>query len=263
MPMKRKATANMSARKRLKFVRAKRRSTYRRKFTRGRRGFAKAVKNVILKTAETKYLSRRLTDTNMTEQSVPSRFNMRHNTLEYFHIFNNTNPDAVKHPIPTQGDGDGNRNGDEIYATGIRIAGSIQVPAIYKNAQFKMFLVEYNDSVFGSGENIGTYNAVMHNVANSVALDTFQHDRLRPKYLGTLRVPTKDINDSNDGGINFKRWIPLKRKMTFRQDDSPAVAMGIKDKLSLLFMPYDVITQTSGNTIGVCNVHATLYYKDP
>lgn len=242
---------------------AKRKYSWRRKYTRGRKGFAKAVKNVILKTAETKYISRRLTDTNMLESSVPSRFQLTHNTMCFYNIFNNTAPDAVKHPLPTQGDGDGNRNGDEIYATGIRLAGSLQVFNANKTATFRMFLVEYNDHVFSSGANLGTYNEVLHNVSNSSMLDTFQHDRIRPRYIGTLKIPVRDINDAQDGSINFKKWIPMKRKLTFRQDDSPALATGIKNKVSLLLMPYDRITTTSGSHIGDINVHATLYYKDP
>lgn len=242
---------------------AKKKYSWRRKYTRGRTGFAKAVKNVILKTAETKFISRRLTDTNMTEASTPSRFQLLHNTLNFYNIFNNTSPDAVKHPLPTQGDGDGNRNGDEIYATGIRLAGNIQVFSNFKSATFRMFLVEYNDHVFPTGSNLGTYNDVFHNVANSSMLDTFQHDRIRPRYIGTLKIPARDILDAQDGTINFKRWIPMKRKLTFRQDDSPALATGIKNKVSLLFLPYDKLLTGSGGHIADINVHATLYYKDP
>lgn len=241
----------------------RRKRSWRRKYTRGRKGFAKAVKNVILKTAETKFISRRLTDTVMLESSAPSRFQLTHNDLNFYNIFNNTSPDSVKHPLPLQGDSDGNRNGDEIYSTGIRLAGNIQVLSANKTATFRMFLVEYNDHIFSSGGSLSTYNQVMHNVSNSTMLDTFQHDRLRPKYLGTLRVPARDIQDSADGTINFKRWIPFKRKLTFRSDDSPALAMGIKNKLSLLFLPYDKILTTSGTHIADINVHATLYYKDP
>jgi hypothetical protein len=199
------------------------------------------------------------------EQSagLPTRWSMRHNSIEHIHIYNQSAPDAVKHPLPTQGDGDGNRNGDEIYATGIRVAGSIQVFAANKSATFRMFLVENNDSVYSSGSAISTYNETFHNVSGSTMLDTFQHDRIRPKYLGTLQVSTRDVNDAGDGTINFKKWIPLKRKLTFRQDDSPALATGLKNKLTLMFLPYDKIATTNLAVIGVCSVHATLYYKDP
>lgn len=221
------------------------------------------MKNVILKTAETKFISRRLTDTNMLEYAAPSRFGLTHNNINYFYIYNQSAPDAVKHPLPTQGDGDGNRNGDEIYATGIRISGSIEMNSDSKGCTYRMFLAEYNDSVFSSGSNIGTYNELFHNVANSSMLDTFQHDRIKPKYLGTLRVRPEDQNDASLGNINFKRWIPLKRKLTFRQDDSPALALGMKNKLAIFFLPYQAIATAAGALVGAINVHATLYYKDP
>jgi hypothetical protein len=266
MPPKRKQSTVADRRVRARYGRAaaKRKYRWRRKYTRGGKGFAKAVKNVILKTAETKYISRLLTDTNMEPSAgLPTRWSLRHNAIEYYHIYNNSAPDAVKHPLPIQGDGDGNRNGDEIYATGIRVAGSIQVFTANKSATFRMFLVENNDSVYSAGSNIATYNETFHNVSSSTMLDTFQHDRIRPKYLGTLQVSSRDANDAGDGTINFKRFIPLKRKLTFRQDDSPALATGMKNKFTLMFLPYDKIATTNLAVIGVVSVHTTLYYKDP
>lgn len=242
---------------------AKRKPSWRRKYMRGRKGFAKAVKNVILKTAETKYISRLLTDTSMSELGAPTRFDFRHNTLEWINIFNNTNPDAVKHPLPVQGDGDGNRNGDEIYATGIRIAGELNAASANKGMKVRVFLVEYNDQVFGAGQSLSTKAAVQHVITGNIMLDTFQHDRIKPKYLGTVRFPRNDLNDASDVTTNFKYWIPLKRKITFRQDDSPALARGIKNKMALLFLPYNTLFTADGIVIGAMKVHATLYYKDP
>jgi hypothetical protein len=234
-----------------------------RKYTRGRSGFAKKVKDVILKTAETKFVSRLLTDTNMSQMTVPNRYLLRHNEIDHYNIFNNTNPDAVKHPIPIQGDGDGNRNGDEIYATGVRVAGTIQVAAANKGSHFRMFLCEYNDQVFATGATLSTKNQTMHVVTGSSILDTFQHDRIKPKYLGTVRMPRGDINDATTCSATFKYWLPLKRKFTFRQDDSPALAMGIKNKYSLMILPYNSLSTGDGEVIGDIQTAATFYYKDP
>jgi hypothetical protein len=207
MPLKRKMSATAARRIRRKYTRVTRRKRPMRKYTRGRTGFAKRVKDVILKTAETKFTSVRLTDTNMSEGSgVPTRFIMRHNRIEYFHIFNNTAPDAVKHPIPIQGDSDGQRNGDEIYATGVRIAGSIQMGSVDKHSTYRIFLCEYNDQVYGSGAAIDTYDQTFHNVTGGTNMDTFQHDRIKPKYLRTVKISNSDINDGQDGNVNFKLW---------------------------------------------------------
>jgi hypothetical protein len=199
----------------------------------------------------------------MTDIPNPSRWQLRHNRIEYLHIYNNQNPDITKHPLPVQGDGDGQRNGDEIYATGIRLAGSIWVPSATKSATFRLFLVEYNDQVFGQGGDITTFNQVFHQVATSTMLDTFQHDRIKPKFLRNLKVSASDVNDTRDTGINFKIWIPLKRKLTFRQDDSPALAMGMKNKMTLMILPYDTVPTPAGTPLADIDVHATLYYKDP
>lgn len=244
---------------------AKRKYRWRRKYIRGKTGFAKAVKNVILKTAETKYISRFLTDTNMSQAAgTPVRFLLRHNSIEFFNIYNNAAPDAVKHPLPVQGDGDGNRNGDEIWATGIRIAGSIQAAPADKACTYRLYLVEYNDQVYSSGTSLDSYNSTFHNVSGSTVLDTFQHDRIRPKYLRTITFPKNlDSNDPETVGVNFRMWIPLKRKLTFRQDDSPALATGMKNKFALMILPYNRISTTQSVPIGDIAVHATLYYKDP
>lgn len=217
-----------------------------------------------MKTAETKFLARLLTDTNMSQApGIPTRFILRHNEIDHFNIFNNTNPDMVKHPLPQQGDGDGARNGDEIYATGVRIAGSIQMAAGDKNTTYRLFLVEHNDQVFGSGANISTKNQTMHTVTGSTIMDTFQHDRIRPKYLRTLKIPMRDLNDGSQGCINFKFWLPIKRKFTFRQDDSPALAMGIKNKYTLMILAYKDMSTLDATPVGDIQVAATFYYKDP
>lgn len=222
------------------------------------------MKDVILKTAETKFLSRTLQDTEMTANPAnATSFFLKHNQINHLHIFNNTNPDAVKHPLPVQGDSDGQRNGDEIYATGIRIAGSVYIPSSYKQATFKLFLVEYNDQVFPTGTTITDYNSVFHNVSTQTALDTFQHDRIKPKYLRTIRMATSDVRDDQDGEVLFKLWLPLKRKFTFRQDDSPALALGIKNKYTLMILPYHTHLTTTGQDIGQIRAQATMYYKDP
>lgn len=218
---------------------------------------------MILKNAETKFLSRTLQDTDMTANpSNATSWNLIHNSISYLHIFNNTSPDAVKHPIPVQGDSDGQRNGDEIYATGVRIAGTIYVPSTYKTSTYRLFLCEYNDQVFPSGTTINDYNSLFHNVSSQTILDTFQHDRIRPKYLKTLKMDRADVRDDQDGTINFKLWLPLKRKFTFRQDDSPALATGLKNKYTLLVLPYHSHLSGSVN-IGQIRAQATLYYKDP
>ena len=264
MAYKRKASKTYARRVRRKYNRATIRRRPMRKYMRGRTGFAKRVKDVILKTAETKFTSRLLSDTNMSQAAgIPTRFILRHNEIDHFNIFNNTNPDAVRHPIPIQGDGDGQRNGDEIYATGVRIAGTIEVDLNHKAASFRMFLVENNDQVFTAGSNISTKNQTMHTVTGSTILDTFQHDRVKPKYLGTVRMPKGDINDATNVSATFKYWLPLKRKFTFRQDDSPALAMGVKNKYTLMILPYSQLGTIDATQIGGIQVSATLYYKDP
>lgn len=262
MPTKRARTSTGERRVRRRYNRATVKKRPIRRYMRGNKGFAKRVKDVILKTAETKYLSRAITDTNATQSpGLPLRYQLQHNTITQYNIFNNTAPDAVKHPIPTQGDGDGNRNGDEIYSTGLMIRGSVSIFIGNKRTKVRLYMMEYNDQQ-GTPT---TYNELFHNVTGSVELDSFQHDRFpKIKYLGTYKAldPVNDDSGANVN-INFKKWIPMKRKLTFKQDDSPAVATGIKNKFSLLVIPYNNIGTAQGFHVGDIVMHVTHYYKDP
>lgn len=217
---------------------------------------------MILKTAETKFVTKHLSDTTATQVGPGNTYDLNHNTIFAVHIYNNANPDAVKHPLPGQGDADSARNGDEIYATGLLIRGMINAAAGNKNTRYRMFISEYNDTQFGTGTDITTYNALFHSISAQSILDNFQTDRIKVRSLGTLTVGRNDQQDSDSCLIPFKFWIPLKRKLTFRDDTTFALAKGMKNKLTLLCIPYR-LNQAAQGSVGSISTNATLYYKDP
>ena len=235
---------------------------WRKKWTRGRRGFAKAVKNVILKTAEKKYKTCE-PQANSAYDLAFGGFALNHNSLVEIKLIDNTAPNLGIHCTMSQGNSDGQRNGDEIYAKGIMFRAAITLPADRKNATFKICLVEYN-SVQGDPT---VFTDLFHNVTGKNVLDPIQQDRWKVRVLGTYRYLPRDTNSElvqgQRGEILVKKWIPFKRTLTFKEDTSLVYTKGMKERLSLVIMSYDNNSAFEATTIGYIRANATIYYGDP
>lgn len=120
--------------------------------------------------------------------------------------------------FPSQGLGDGERNGDEIYVKGIMVRMIFQIPHDRRNTKFKLWYVPYN-SVQG---NLAVAADFMHVSANNTMLDFIQTDRWKGiKYIGQYRCSAADmITGSQDKIVMVKKWIPINRKVTFISDAS-------------------------------------------
>lgn len=248
----------------------KKKYRWRRKWIKGKKGFAKAVKKVILSTAESKYRSVRMTDCYTTSSvgtvipmtqwvGVTGAFYVNHNRLFRFNIFSNNNPDVNKHPVPSQGNGDGQRNGDEIYAKGIKLRMCLTNGTDHHNAKWRFWLVEWN-TVQGDP---CVYDNMFHNVSGNLMLDAIQTDRFRATKIGDYRYRSTDISPSVNGEILVSKWIPFKRKLCFTADDSIVIAKGMKEALTIVGVCYDSQNTSQEISIGGITCHATLYYGDP
>lgn len=230
---------------------------------RGTKGFAKAVKSVILKTAEKKYKPVDVSANSAYDVTFGGNA-LNHNSIVEQTLINNISPNTTYQLCMNQGDSDAARNGDEIYTKGIMIRSGIVVPADRKNAVFKMFLVEYN-SVQGDPT---IFNDIFHpGNTGKVILDAVQTDRWNLKLLGTYRYrahdTSSDLVTGQRGEILIKKWIPWRRKLCYKADDSLVVAKGMKERLSILIMSYDNNSAFDTTTVGYIRTNATLYYADP
>jgi len=211
-----------------------------------------------MKTAEKKYRTA-TAHCNSTYDTLWKAYPLNHNSLVSSPIFDNVAPNSVYSPLPSQGDKDEDRNGDEIYAKGIMYRATINVPNMRKNATFKLLQVEWNST---QGSPI-TYGDLLHNITGSVALDPIQTDRWSVKTLGTYRVTARDVGAGDVSTINIKKWIPFKRKLTFKQDDSIVVCKGMKEYVALIWMSWDIQSTLTTDTIGYVKGAYTLHYGDP
>lgn len=210
--------------------------------------FAKAVKKVLLKTCETKYVSKSISTTNFY-----------HDTLKGINLWDG----GATTLFPPQGDSDGNRNGDEIYVTGIMIRGVFTVPYDRRNMRMRMWFVPHNTN---QGDPT-VQSQFMHNITGNTLLDPIQADRWKgTQYLGDFTCKSTDqlTSAGNDKTIFFKKWLPIKRKVTFKEDSSQVPVSGMKESGYLVVTQYDTVTTlTTDVLITSSEISATLYFKDP
>jgi len=209
--------------------------------------FAKAVRKVILSTAERCF------------KSVASDgYSMNHDTLKEAGIWNI--PAGGTSLFPSQGNSDSDRRGDEIYAEGIMYRGILQVPADRRNTRIKLWFLEYDTAQGDPGDKTQFF----HSISNNVMIDPRNSDRFpKARYLGVFKCNSVDSETDTDKTILIKKWIPLKRKIHFRIDAGNAPT-NLMNKGSLIWAPYDTVSTATTDTV-VTNVESTytLYYRDP
>ena len=257
MSYKRKAySSNSYAKRRKMTVRRKKRPSFRRKAPRngGRVNFNKRVLQVIKTTAEPKYIHNLKTDvTSMAHNSFNS------GTFIY-------NRGSLESMCPPQGDGVGNRNGDEIYAKGFMIRGSLCLAGDRRGTTIRMYSVHPKDTDIGN-----TYDNMFQNITNNVELDPLDKRKIpSSKLLGTYRVPdrsapTMSVDGTNeliDTNVLIKKWIPFNKKMIFMPGTrSPT---NINAYLRLIFTAYDHNSALETDTcVKSTDLMITFYYADP
>lgn len=217
----------------------------------GRRGrssrFARKVRKVLLQTTESRYKSR-----------AYDGVTCNHDSLNYFNIWNETT-----HGIwPAQGLTDGDRLGDEIYSTGIMCRFVFQIPHDRRNTKFKLWYVPFNSTAGDPA----TKTDFFHTVSNNVMVDPVQTDRWRGcRYLGQFRCSAADqTTGSQDKTVIIKKWIPLKRKITFQSDGVSIPVSGVPERGYIVIAAYDSITSATTDTL-ITNSECsfTHYFKSP
>lgn len=225
--------------------------------------FQRAVKNVVFSTVEKKYRTATInyaTGTDLSFRPVP----WNHNGLYEIHLWHNTlgTNSAGTRLFPTQGMTDGNRIGDEIYATGISVKLMLNIPSDRRTTSVKCWFVPWNN-VQGNPQD---KTQLFHGIINNTMMDKVQTDRWPGiKYLGMFRNSDPDNTTTNaHGQIYINIWIPLKRKITFITDGDTVTARGLKEHGTLIFAPYDKIgSLETDNLINNMQGQATFHYKDP
>lgn len=227
-----------------------RRRTYRRK---GTLGFVQSVKRIA-----TRVLNKK-TETKYVHYSTGS-VTLNQNTYDVFHL-NSTNL------MPARGDGDQDRDGDQIYTGSYYVRGLFNQNINRPNMTFRFVVCEapadYNYA----------YDTAFHAVTNNVLLDVINKNQLKVLYTKTWKpvrsgffsgngLSTNDPGSATSGGAEisfpFKLFQKYKRKVTF--------PTGTKDhtgrKLLLLVGVYDNFSTQGDTVLGTYRLNISHYYKD-
>lgn len=236
--------------------------SWRKKLVRGKKGFAKAVKAVVLSTAESKFRSCDIPG-NSAYDALIGGYALNHNSNVQMELVNNNSPATANITYIPAGDSDETRSGNEIFSVGIMLRGSIVIPADRKNARFRIFLLEYN-SVVGDPT---VYSQFYHNITGRNVLDPIRNDRWTAKPIGTYYYKAKDTSSDpvtgNRGTILIKKWIPWRRQLTYSDGASYAITKGMKERVSLIVQTWDNNSAFDTTTCGYIRLNATLHFKDP
>lgn len=232
-------------------------------YRRGMSRFQRAVRRVIFSTTEKKYRTASIqgpAETNLSYNTTP----WYHNSLYRIDLWNVTGAAGAAglRLFPVQGVTDGDRVGDEIYVTGIKVKLILNLPSDRRTTNVKVWYVPH-DSKQGDPNIFASF---FNSIIGNSQIDQVNTDRWPGlKYLGLFRNNDPDNTTTNaHGQIYMDLWIPIKRKVTFNADIVQVISSGMKEVGTLLFAPYDKIG-TLGTDIVINNMQgsATLHFKDP
>lgn len=212
------------------------------------KSLVKLIKGVTLKQAETCYRTYKL-----------ESFTCYHNSIIRPHLWYPNNP-IGNNMWPTQGNTDGNRQGDEIIVQGIRLRMVLNVPYDRRNTQFRMFFIMYNST---QGDPLNRTD-FLHDITGNIMLDPIQTDRWPGvKYLGTYYCKGKDLQGTDHHTILINRWISMKRKVKFNSDGD-VMPSNLKENGAIVILPYSTTGALTTDQVATnCQMTATLYFKDP
>jgi len=239
-------------------------SRKRRRIGTGRR-VARVAKSVMMNLAENKVRDRSLIPT-------PGALSSYYHDTAYICTLHNAQ-NTTEHSLPTmiaQGDENFQRNGRELYSTGFRVKGVLDIPFDRRNTKVKIFLTETNSASGGLPQDL--FHTGGGSTGNKM-LDRINTERFpNTKLLRTLRLKARDLyverGELTDGGsvasLYYDIWIPWRRKLNYNGSGGFSPISGCKEQLVLTYVFYDAAeTLTTDAVCTRCEQLVTFYYKDP
>lgn len=181
----------------------------------------------------------------------------------YNHGLSTFQHDVVKHwvlnndaQMPTEGTGDDQRNGDQIYSGGYCLRAMINQFNDRPNVTYKYWVMRTPRDVTYS------YSEFFDNVTGNVLLDPPNKDYVKVLTSGTIK-PGASVQYLYDRRFTFpfKLWIPHKKLVKFGPADGAIKA--VEDKLWFLMVAYDAQDTAALSNVAEIAMTTTLYYKDP
>ncbi|KAJ1475981.1 hypothetical protein T484DRAFT_1826358, partial [Baffinella frigidus] len=231
----------------------KKRPAYKRRVASSSRRFNKQVLDVIKRTAEPKEIHTVL-------DQLSTLYHNSFNPQTLYKRGNNNNT------WPLQGDGINQRNGNEIYAKGFMIRGSMCFAGDRRGSTLRFYLVNPKDDTVELN-----YGKMFQKITNNVAIDPLNKSNFpTAKLIGTYKVP--DVSaptmsvDGNfeliDTNVIIKKWIPFNKKIKFL--DGTNDPTNINSYMALVVTCYDHNSAlVTDECVKATDLMMSFYYSDP
>lgn len=164
--------------------------------------------------------------------------------------------------MPTQGNGDTQRNGDRILARGFKVHVLCGQKADRQNVTWRILVVAQK-----AGSSALTYSALFKNVSGNGMLDEVNDDQVTVLYQKSWKPLRSTIMSANAGVENTQEftfirrfYIPRKKMYKFESDGSSIH----QDKaLWMYVIPYDAYGTLTTDNIAYIQVWSKFEFKDP
>lgn len=221
-----------------------------------RANLVKLIKDIQLGESEMKYKSATI-ETGVLNHNSVTEFNCWGPTGNLFNV------------MPKQGNTDGQRDGDRIYAKGIMLRAQVQLTWDRKSTRLAVYWVPHNS------EQGSPHADLFHHISGMTLLDPIQKKRFpKVQLVGIYKTDANDQSTGSYGGtigtpnandqkvIFFKKYIPLNKKVYFK-DSETAVPTNLNEYGTFCLAPFDkTLNYYTDNLILSGTLNATLYYKD-
>lgn len=159
--------------------------------------------------------------------------------------------------LPTQGVGDNQRVGDEIYLSGFKWKFLVGQKADRPNVTFRYLVM-----TVPKGSSI-TYHDWFKNVVGNVLLDEPNRDFVKVHASGIWRPNEAGLGNTGGDEYTFTKqmWIPYKKKLKFGPAD--AAITHNDDDLYMVIMAYDAYGTLPTDNIAYIQPLLLCYYRDP
>lgn len=202
--------------------------------------FYKHVKKAVLSISESKHL------------------NYSYGKIELYHNSPYTFKLNDANYLPTQGNADYQRVGDQIHMGGFMLRMAIGQKSDRPNVRWRWGIIKLPK---GSTSN---YSVLFDQVTNNAMLDPWNTDAVKVIKTGwwQMQLTSLEVGETAKEQTHFKKlWVSYKRLLKFQ----PLTGNNTHDDGDLYFMvvPYDTYGTLTSDNICWIQITQTLYYKDP
>lgn len=229
----------------------KRAARFAKKYPTGRKRKAIRARNSRM----TRLIKRTVMKTTEPKEKVTSwggKYNLFHNTWNTW-LINDGNSTIT---MPTQGAGDNQRVGDQIYISGFKIKCLYGQQVDRPNVTFRWMIVKVPKAAPYS------YASWFTATSNNILLDDANTDYIKVLKSGWMRPNEAGLAGTGGDEYTFAKryYLPYKKLLKFGPGSLTAHN---DDDIYFMVAPYDAFGTLTTDNIAYVQVSSSIYYKDP